>query len=798
MAEKKYELIKESKITESREIGTDLSHLTKYNEYDKDRGEYVSYYKPEDIRKERKKLKEKRKALKKDECEYEDIFNTSNFVKPKLLEETYNLYRIRALKDFGDVKAGDLGGYIESERNLSQEGDCWVYDKAKVTDEAKIYGNAKIKGYVVISDNAEVFDNAKVYDYAEVSGNAKVYGNAQVEDSAKIYNKVEVFDNALIDKETTLYNKAKVYGNAKVTENAELHDEVQVYGNAKIDNARLYDKAQVYGKAKVFGDATVSENAKVYDKAQICNARVTDNAQVYGEAQVYGKGVEIRDNAQVYDKAKIEATRGTLYNYKCKIEGNAQVYGNAEVFNDARILGNAKVFGDALITGKAQVYGNAKVYDNSQVYGKAQVYENAEVYDNAKIYGNAEVFNNAKVYEKVEISGNAKVYDNAQVSGNIEIIGMSKIFANAKINGNALIKNCDFFTDYSKEKNDNFKEKYKDLDLDKEIKKYENFHSEIIKKYKLNNQLPDFRISSQKGVLYESEVKKYDTSKMKEVKSLIGMLNGEDFLKTMDFKNIEDWKKVKLNSSFSIQYKIENENGEEVFKDYKDYKTYIKDFVENKMKKMFEINPYSIEEFKKGFLEKTNEEKEKEIFIKEELKKYENHYSDLLDRYGKLVDRLPNFIVEHNDCTWFDKSWLDNENSKYETESWGYFSSARGFIKDNKGQEYYDNMNMKDIREWGKLKEIDDDIIILYVKKDKNGEEYYKEYSTFEEYSKETFENLLTNAFKNKPESIEVLRKEVLEKNIKKNEINHIKSKNNDIEQEKEKEKNKNNKEYDY
>ena len=88
---------------------------------------------------------------------------------------------------------------------------------------------------------------------------------------------------------------------------------------------------------------------------------------------------------------------------------------------------------------------------------------------------------------------------------------MSKIFANAKINGNALIKNCDFFTDYSKEKNDNFKEKYKDLDLDKEIKKYENFHSEIIKKYKLNNQLPDFRISSQKGVLYESEVKKYDT-----------------------------------------------------------------------------------------------------------------------------------------------------------------------------------------------------------------------------------------------------------------------------------------------
>ena len=28
------------------------------------------------------------------------------------------LFQIRALKDFGDVQAGDLGGYIEKEENL--------------------------------------------------------------------------------------------------------------------------------------------------------------------------------------------------------------------------------------------------------------------------------------------------------------------------------------------------------------------------------------------------------------------------------------------------------------------------------------------------------------------------------------------------------------------------------------------------------------------------------------------------------------------------------------------------------
>ena len=54
--------------------------------------------------------------------------------------EFYNktLFQIQALKDFGDVKAGDLGGYIEKESNLSQEEDCWIYGNAIVCDNAKI------------------------------------------------------------------------------------------------------------------------------------------------------------------------------------------------------------------------------------------------------------------------------------------------------------------------------------------------------------------------------------------------------------------------------------------------------------------------------------------------------------------------------------------------------------------------------------------------------------------------------------------------------------------------------------
>ncbi len=62
------------------------------------------------------------------------------------MSEVYlrKVYRIRALRDFRNVKKGDLGGFIAKEDNLSHEGDCWVWHDAKVCDNAKVYGNAQI------------------------------------------------------------------------------------------------------------------------------------------------------------------------------------------------------------------------------------------------------------------------------------------------------------------------------------------------------------------------------------------------------------------------------------------------------------------------------------------------------------------------------------------------------------------------------------------------------------------------------------------------------------------------------
>ena len=56
------------------------------------------------------------------------------------------LYRIKSLIDFGDVKAGDFGGYVEKEENLSQSGDAWVYDNARVYRNAWVCGDAEVCG----------------------------------------------------------------------------------------------------------------------------------------------------------------------------------------------------------------------------------------------------------------------------------------------------------------------------------------------------------------------------------------------------------------------------------------------------------------------------------------------------------------------------------------------------------------------------------------------------------------------------------------------------------------------------
>ena len=63
----------------------------------------------------------------------------------KIIVGCRTLYRIQALRDLGDVKEGEFGGWIESEKNLSHEGSAWVSGDACVYGDAWVSGDADIK-----------------------------------------------------------------------------------------------------------------------------------------------------------------------------------------------------------------------------------------------------------------------------------------------------------------------------------------------------------------------------------------------------------------------------------------------------------------------------------------------------------------------------------------------------------------------------------------------------------------------------------------------------------------------------
>ena len=109
--------------------------------------------------------------------------------KYELTYDSFNrgLYEIRALRDFSDVKAGDLGGYIESEYNLSHQGDCWIYDEARVFGNARIYGDAHLHGDVMVFEDSKVYGNAAIFNDVRIYGNAQVFGNAHVSGDARIF-----------------------------------------------------------------------------------------------------------------------------------------------------------------------------------------------------------------------------------------------------------------------------------------------------------------------------------------------------------------------------------------------------------------------------------------------------------------------------------------------------------------------------------------------------------------------------------------------------------------------------------
>ena len=198
----------------------------------------------------------------------------------KTLADGTVLHRIRALRDiprFG-VKAGELGGFVEGENNLSQDGDAWVFCNANVYGDAEVYGKAWVYGDAEVFGNAEVFGDAEVYGNAWVYGDAEVYGNAKVYGNAAVSGKAWVFDNA------------EVYGDAEVSANSDYMVVKNIWSSGRWFTYTSSNKKWAVGCFYGTGEELVAKAYKDSKLSGKCYVAIVHAVETIEAAKAEAKG----------------------------------------------------------------------------------------------------------------------------------------------------------------------------------------------------------------------------------------------------------------------------------------------------------------------------------------------------------------------------------------------------------------------------------------------------------------------------------------------------------------------------
>lgn len=250
----------------------------------------------------------------------------------KLTDETITfplgrvLHRIQALKDFGDVKKGELGGFIEKEENLSVENNCWVYDDAwvfsyaRISDNACIRDNARIFGNACVSDNAHITDNAHIAENARIFGNAHVHGNACVRGNAYVYGDAVLKEQNFLSTGSCCTDiQNNLAENIRVQTNLiPVNGEVIAYKQVNKDLSSFHDPSFIY---------TIGKWAEVTDYDP--------------SSESYAKGLHFSNPS--YWNRKVDLRNSTLLIAKIKLEDIITVQNGKIRCKKAFILGTYDV-----------------------------------------------------------------------------------------------------------------------------------------------------------------------------------------------------------------------------------------------------------------------------------------------------------------------------------------------------------------------------------------------------------------------------------------------------------------------
>lgn len=229
-----------------------------------------------------------------------------------------DMYRVIALRDIPrhGITAGQVGGYVESQLNLNQEGDAWVGDDACIVGKARAKDNSLVSGNALVEGTAEV---SKLHSW--------VGGSAQVKDNAHV-----------VGEEFIISDNSQILDSAYV-EDCYLSENVIVSGKSVLYDATLLGESMVKDKAEV-RDSTLRDSAVIQDEAYIVESVVSGTSIIGGMGRV--EKSKIRENTHISGNVKIK--ENTVCEGNNILSGDLVIPPNYYVVNKT-ITGNTSFMG---------------------------------------------------------------------------------------------------------------------------------------------------------------------------------------------------------------------------------------------------------------------------------------------------------------------------------------------------------------------------------------------------------------------------------------------------------------------
>lgn len=369
---------------------------------------------------------------------------------------------------------------------------------------------------------------------------------------------------------------------------------------------------------------------------------------------------------------------------------------------------------------------------------------------------------------------------------------------------------------------DNIKE-YNPLSI---IDEYPEIKAEVLERlpFDFGEVLPPFQVYNSNEMFYDSGTQELGETTETFMKSLVGEM-AWDF---MNVDNIIEWYQVAEEhpNTFKIVYFEKNDKGEyddnsiKDFTCYNDYADYsekaIKESLEDTLRhnpslyKRIEENVIAVQKEAGVYQEKTfgdvkfheiavekEEVKEKEVEqeinredsklqnlkdylgnavnIENEIEKFSDKMEVIVDKLD-LIDKLPVFKVMTEEGILYssDKGSVDfqDKDGNMVYEKTKLFDD----IKNKMGEEFFNNMNMSDIRDWENFKN-NSDITLVYDSYGEEGDYRLKEYSDFNSYAKETVKPFLVQEILKNPELGDILKEDIVKNDKVKENNKEIKEK---------------------